>query len=176
MCARLQRLLSQWQNAYVCVLEQPWLIRPPHAPSPISPSHTSLAAATDRLCDVPCLLAADQLPNGPVKLAGRGWGGQHHPQGANFGSNGILKFLSKLKQWLPPAHPGCAICRGHQNTCLQPFTGREIESPTQRSGGIPLTSAPDLAKCSTSAYRNAAPRLCKRLCYSTQNPQETNGC
>ena len=23
----------------------------------------------------------------------------------NLGSNGILKFLSKLKQWLPPAHP-----------------------------------------------------------------------
>ena len=34
-----------------------------------------------------------QLPNGPVK-AGRRWG-QRHPQGANLGSNGILKFLSK---------------------------------------------------------------------------------
>ena len=44
-----------------------------------------------------------QLPNGPVK-AGRRWG-QRHPQGANLGSNGILNFLSKLKQWLPPAHP-----------------------------------------------------------------------
>ena len=44
-----------------------------------------------------------QLPDGPVK-AGRRWG-QRHPQGANLGSNGILKFLSKLKQWLPPAHP-----------------------------------------------------------------------
>ena len=44
-----------------------------------------------------------QLPNGPVK-AGRQWG-QRHPQGANLGSNGILNFLSKLKQWLPPAHP-----------------------------------------------------------------------
>ena len=44
-----------------------------------------------------------QLPNGPVK-AGRRWG-QRHPQGANLGSNGILKFLSKLKQWLPPAPP-----------------------------------------------------------------------
>ena len=43
-----------------------------------------------------------QLPNGPVK-AGRRWG-QRHPQGANLGSNGILNFLSKLKQWLPPAH------------------------------------------------------------------------
>ena len=37
-----------------------------------------------------------QLPDGPVK-AGRRWG-QRHPQGANLGSNGILKFLSKLKQ------------------------------------------------------------------------------
>ena len=37
-----------------------------------------------------------QLPNGPVK-AGRRWG-QRHPQGANLGSNGRLKFLSKLKQ------------------------------------------------------------------------------
>ena len=44
-----------------------------------------------------------QLPNDPVK-AGRRWG-QRHPQGANLGSNGILNFLSKLKQWLPPAHP-----------------------------------------------------------------------
>ena len=34
-----------------------------------------------------------QLPNGPVK-AERRWG-QRHPQGANLGSNGILKFLSK---------------------------------------------------------------------------------
>ena len=34
-----------------------------------------------------------KLPNGPVK-AGRRWG-QRHPQGANLGSNGILKFLSK---------------------------------------------------------------------------------
>ena len=34
-----------------------------------------------------------QLQNGPVK-AGRRWG-QRHPQGANLGSNGILKFLSK---------------------------------------------------------------------------------
>ena len=31
-----------------------------------------------------------QLPNGPVK-AGRRWG-QRHPQGANLGSNGILKY------------------------------------------------------------------------------------
>ena len=37
-----------------------------------------------------------QLPDGHVK-AGRRWG-QRHPQGANLGSNGILKFLSKLKQ------------------------------------------------------------------------------
>ena len=37
-----------------------------------------------------------QLPDGPVK-AGRRWG-QRHPQGANLGSNGRLKFLSKLKQ------------------------------------------------------------------------------
>ena len=44
-----------------------------------------------------------QLPNGPVK-AGRRWG-QRHPQGANLGSNGIHNFMSKLKQWLPPAHP-----------------------------------------------------------------------
>ena len=34
-----------------------------------------------------------QLPNGPVK-AGRRWG-QRHPQGANLGSIGILKSLSK---------------------------------------------------------------------------------
>ena len=45
-----------------------------------------------------------QLPDGPVK-AGRRWG-QRHPQGASLGSNGILvNFLSKLEQWLPPAHP-----------------------------------------------------------------------
>ena len=51
-----------------------------------------------------CLFVTNyQLPNGPVK-AGRRWG-QRHPQGANLGSNGILNFLSKLKQWLPPAHP-----------------------------------------------------------------------
>ena len=37
-----------------------------------------------------------QLPDGPVE-AGRRWG-QRHPQGANLGSNGRLKFLSKLKQ------------------------------------------------------------------------------
>ena len=49
------------------------------------------------------LITNYQLPNGPVK-AGRRWG-QRHPQGANLGSNGILNFLSKLKQWLPPAHP-----------------------------------------------------------------------
>ena len=36
-----------------------------------------------------------QLPNGPVK-AGRRWG-QRHPQGANLGSNGILKFLYKIR-------------------------------------------------------------------------------
>ena len=49
------------------------------------------------------LITNYQLPKGPVK-AGRRWG-QRHPQGANLGSNGILNFLSKLKQWLPPAHP-----------------------------------------------------------------------
>ena len=42
------------------------------------------------------LITNYQLPDGPVK-AGRRWG-QRHPQGANLGSNGILKFLSKLKQ------------------------------------------------------------------------------
>ena len=52
-----------------------------------------------------------------LRLGGRGRGGEgagaaaaggrgeRHPQGANLGSNGILNFLSKLKQWLPPAHP-----------------------------------------------------------------------
>ena len=40
-----------------------------------------------------CIITNYQLPNGPVK-AGRRWG-QRHPQGANLGSNGILKFLSK---------------------------------------------------------------------------------
>ena len=50
-----------------------------------------------------CQITNYQLPNGPVK-AGRRWG-QRHPQGANFGSNGIHNFMSKLKQWLPPAHP-----------------------------------------------------------------------
>ena len=34
-----------------------------------------------------------QLPNGPIR-AGRRWG-QRHPQGANLGSNGVLKLLSK---------------------------------------------------------------------------------
>ena len=55
------------------------------------------------LCGCRTLITNYQLPNGPVK-AGRRWG-QRHPQGANLGSNGILNFLSKLKQWLPPAHP-----------------------------------------------------------------------
>ena len=44
------------------------------------------------VCD-PRLITNYQLPNGPVK-AERRWG-QRHPQGANLGSNGILKFLSK---------------------------------------------------------------------------------
>ena len=65
-----------------------------------------------------------QLPNGPVK-AGRRWG-QRHPQGANLGSNGILKFLSKLKQWLPPAPPKslASQCMSGQpiSTCQQQQT------------------------------------------------------
>ena len=55
------------------------------------------------ICNLLFMLFNYQLPNGPVK-AGRRWG-QRHPQGANLGSNGIHNFMSKLKQWLPPAHP-----------------------------------------------------------------------
>ena len=44
-----------------------------------------------------------QLPNGPVK-AGRPWG-QRHPQGANLGSNGILKFLSKTRTMAATSPP-----------------------------------------------------------------------
>ena len=40
----------------------------------------------------------------PCESAGQPWG-QRSPQGANLGSIGILNFLSKLTQWLPPAHP-----------------------------------------------------------------------
>ena len=61
-----------------------------------------------------------QLPNGPIR-AGRRWG-QRHPQGANLGSNGVLKLLSKLTQWLPPAHPRsiASQCMSGQpiSTCL----------------------------------------------------------
>ena len=35
---------------------------------------------------------------------GAGGGSATHKE-ANLGSNGKLNFLSKLKQWLPPAHP-----------------------------------------------------------------------
>ena len=44
-----------------------------------------------------------QLPNGPVK-AGRRWG-QRHPQGANLGSNGILKVLSKTRTMAATSPP-----------------------------------------------------------------------
>jgi hypothetical protein len=44
-----------------------------------------------------------RLPNGLIKVRRR-WG-QRHPQGANLGSNGILKLMSLNANWLPPAHP-----------------------------------------------------------------------
>ena len=50
----------------------------------------------ETVANVRAFITNYQLPDGPVK-AGRRWG-QRHPQGANLGSNGILKFLSKLKQ------------------------------------------------------------------------------
>jgi len=62
--------------------EQPGRYHPLFLPAP-----TSLI---DQVCMPPTNY---QLPNGPVK-AGRRWR-QRHPQGANLGSNGILKFLSK---------------------------------------------------------------------------------
>ena len=41
-----------------------------------------------------CLINTNyQIPNGPVKVEHR-WG-QRHPQGANLGSNGMLKCMSK---------------------------------------------------------------------------------
>ena len=63
------------------------------------PSQQLLIFVCDRKVSVKAAAASGlivtnyQLPNGPVK-AGRRWG-QRRPQGANLGSNGILKFLSK---------------------------------------------------------------------------------
>jgi len=50
-----------------------------------------------------------QLPKGPVK-AGRRWE-QRHPQGANFGSNGILRvpLIALYSAWLGPVK-----CKQHK--------------------------------------------------------------
>ena len=80
-----------------------------------------------------------QLPNGPVK-AGRRWG-QRHPQGANLGANGILKFLSKTDTMAATSPPsktlpkqdftvtfctGRSMCLSTLKTLLGPFAGRSM--------------------------------------------------
>ena len=98
-CA-LHALNAMAGRAIITPNEAQALLRHPQVPRPADGERPDCNAdgwfrweAINKLLYYTTTITNYQLPNGPVK-AGRRWG-QRHPQGANLGSNGILKFLSK---------------------------------------------------------------------------------